>query len=457
MSRLFAIGTSHVVAPASLREALAMSKERARRFLSELDSVLPTVHEAAILSTCTRTEIFLVAPDRSAAERVRDRLASRAEDHGVRPDRHIYLLEAEAAARHVFRVAAGLDSIVLGEGQILSQVKEARRLAWAEGTCGTVLCQLLDDAVRCGKRIRTETGLNRGSVSIASAAVRFLEQELGGLQGRTVLVLGTGETGGLAARVLAKRGTESLVVVNRTRRSAEALAREVGARAESLRDLADVLAHCDAAVCATASAEPVLGSDLLGRVQRARSARPLVLVDIANPRAVDPAATAIPGIVLIDLDDMREHVEGTQAQRQEEVEPAERILDEELSRFLQWLDSRDVVPLLRALREAFHEIGDEVLEAEIRRFGEEHREPLSRATQRLLNKLLHAPTVRLKSLDPSMSTDLLKLRAIEDLFALRADGEPRERGEDAAGEADPSDPSEAGDPSDESVSPRRMA
>ena len=448
---LFAIGTSHVVAPASLREALAMSKERTRRFLAEIDSVLPTVHEAAILSTCTRTEIYLVAPDRSAAERVRDRLASRAADQGMKPDRHIYLLEAEAAARHVFRVAAGLDSIVLGEDQILSQVKDARRLAWAEGTCGTVLCQLLDDAVRCGKRIRSETALNRGSVSIASAAVRFLEHELGGLQGRTVLVLGTGETGGLAARVLAKRGPESLVVVNRTRRAAEALACEVGERTESLRDLPDVLAHCDAAICATASAEPVLGPDLLRRVQRARSSRPLVLVDIATPRDVDAAAGEIPGIVLIDLDDMREQVEGTHAQRQEEVEPAERIVDEELSRFLEWLDSRDVVPLLRALRETFHEIGDEVLEAEVRRFGEEYREPLSRATHRLLNKLLHAPTVRLKSLDPSMNTDLLKLRAIEDLFALRADGESSEPAGGAAREA------EDGDSSDESLSPRRMA
>jgi len=451
---LFAVGTSHVVAPTSLREALAMSKERARRFLAELDTVLPTVHEAAILSTCTRTEIYLVAPDRAAAERVRDRLAGRAPDRGIKPDRHIYLFDGEAAARHVFRVAAGLDSIVLGEGQILSQVKDARRLAWAEGTCGTVLCQLLDDAVRCGKRIRTETRLNRGSVSIASASVRFLEHELGGLQGRSVLVLGTGQTGGLAARVLAKRGPESLIVVNRTRRAAEALAREVGGRAESLRDLSDALGHCDAAICATASADPVLGSDLLRRVQRTRSSRPLVLVDIANPRDVDPAAAEIPGIVLIDLDDMREHVEGTQAQRQEEVEPAERIVEEELGRFLQWLDARDVVPLLRALRETFHEIGDEVIEAEIRRFGEEYREPLSRATQRLLNKLLHAPTVRLKSLDPSMNTDLLKLRAIEDLFALRAEGgEPGEagvRGDDA-------DSSDGGDRSDEQVSPRRMA
>lgn len=451
---LFAIGTSHVVAPTSLREALAMSKERARKFLSELDSVLPTVHEAAILSTCTRTEIYLVAPDRSAAEKVRDRLASRGADQGLKPERHIYLLEGEAAARHVFRVAAGLDSIVLGEGQILSQVKDARRLAWAEGTCGTVLCQLLDDAVRCGKRIRTETRLNRGSVSIASASVRFLEHELGGLQGRTVLVLGTGETGGLAARVLAKRGPESLVVVNRTRRAAESLAREVGARVESLRDLADVLAHCDAAICATASAEPVLGSELLLRVQRARSSRPLVLVDIANPRDVDPAVAEVPGVVLIDLDDMREHVEGTHAQRREEVDPAEHIVDEELGRFLQWLDARDVVPLLRALRETFHEIGDEVIEAEVRRFGEEHREPLSRATQRLLNKLLHTPTVRLKSLDPSMNTDLLKLRAIEDLFALRADGEVPE---DAGGCGDAPDSSDDEDPSDERVSPRRMA
>lgn len=437
---LFVIGTSHAVAPTALREAMAMSKERARRFLSELDSVLPGVHEAAILSTCTRTEIYLVAPDRSAAERVCDRLASRAADRSMRPERHIYLLEAEAAARHMFRVAAGLDSIVLGEGQILSQVKEARRLAWSEGACGTILCQLLDDAVRCGKRIRTETDLNRGSVSIASSSARFLERELGGLQGRTVLVLGAGDTGRLTARLLAKLEPDSLVVVNRTRRAAEALAREVGGRAESLRDLADVLGRCDAAVCATAATEPVLGTDLLRRVQHARGFRPLVLVDIANPRDVDPAAARIAGVVLRDLDDMREHVEGTHAQRRQEVEPAEQIVEEELGRFVRWLETRDVVPLLRALREAFHAVGEEVLEAEIRRSGEELREPLSRTTERLLNRLLHTPTVRLKSLDPSMNTDILKLRAIEDLFALRGDAPAEEARNDG-----------------EAASPRRMA
>jgi len=432
---LFVIGTSHAVAPTSLREAMAMSKDRARKFLSELDSALPSVHEAAILSTCTRTEIYLVAPDRSSAERVRDRLASRAIDRSSRPERHIYLFEGDEAARHVFRVAAGLDSIVLGEGQILSQVKEARRLAWSEGTCGTILCQLLDDAVRCGKRIRTETNLNRGSVSIASSAARFLEQELGGLQGRKVLVLGAGETGRLTSRLLAKLGLESIVVVNRTRRAAEALAREVGGQAESLRDLADVLEHCDAAVCATAAAEPVLGAELLRRVQHSRSFRPLVLVDIANPRDVEPTAAEIAGIVLYDLDRMREHVEDTHEQRRQEVEPAERIVEEELGEFVRWFETRDVVPLLRALREAFHEIGDEVIEAEIRRFGEQHREPLSRATRRLLNRLLHTPTVRLKSFDPSMNTDLLKLRAIEDLFALRDDipaEQPRDDGEAAS-------------------------
>lgn len=437
---LFVIGTSHAVAPTSLREAMAMSEERARKFLSELDSALPSVHEAAILSTCTRTEIYLVAPDRSSAERVRDRLASRAIDRSSRPERHIYLLEGDEAARHVFRVAAGLDSIVLGEGQILSQVKEARRLAWSEGTCGTILCQLLDDAVRCGKRIRTETNLNRGSVSIASSAARFLERELGGFQGRKVLVLGAGETGRLTSRLLAKLGPESIVVVNRTRRAAEALAREVGGQAESLRDLADVLEHCDAAVCATAAAEPILGVELLRRVQHSRSFRPLVLVDIANPRDVEPAAAEIAGIVLFDLDHMREHVEDTHEQRRQEVEPAERIVEEELGQFIRWFETRDLVPLLRALREAFHEIGDEVIEAEIRRFGEQHREPLSRATRRLLNRLLHTPTVRLKSFDPSMNTDLLKLRAIEDLFALR-DEVPAEQPRD----------------DDEAASPRRMA
>lgn len=418
---LYVIGTSHVAAPTSLREAVAMSAERARRFLAELDGVLPSVHEAAILSTCTRTEIYLVAPDRSSAELVRDRLVRRAADRAAEPERHIYLLEGEDAARHVFRVAAGLDSIILGEGQILGQVKEARRLAWSQGTCGTVLCQLLDDAVRCGKRIRTETRLCRGSVSIASAAAGIAQRELGGLEGRTVLALGAGETGRLAARMLAKMGPDTLLIVNRTRRAAEALAREVGGTAASFSELADVLERCDAAVCATAAAAPVLVPEMIRQVQRRRSGRPLVLVDIANPRDVDPAVSDIDGVVLLDLDDMRGRVEHSLAEREGQVEPAEAIVEEELAHFLEWLEARDVVPLLRALREAFHEMGEEVLESEVRRFGEQHREPLARATRSLLNKLLHTPTVRLKTLDPSMHTDILKLRAIEDLFALRGD------------------------------------
>ncbi|HEM46063.1 MAG TPA: glutamyl-tRNA reductase, partial [Alphaproteobacteria bacterium] len=233
------------------------------------------------------------------------------------------------------------------------------------------------------------------------------------------------------------------LIVNRTRRAAETLAREVGGRAESLRDLAQVLERCDAVVSATASTEPVLTCGIVERVQRARGGRRLLLVDVANPRDVDPRASDVEGVVLLDLDDLRIRVEDSLARREEEIEPAERIVEEELDRFVGWLETRDVVPLLRALREAFHEIGDEVLEAEIRRHGEEHREPLSRATRRLLNTLLHTPTVRLKTLDPSMHTDILKLRAIEDLFALRPeetaveDSKPRA---DAGGSpVDPSD------------------
>lgn len=444
---LFVVGTSHAAAPASLREALAMNRDRARRFLSELDSVLPSVHEAAILSTCTRTEIYLAAPDRSAAELVRDRLARRAEDQAPRPESHIYLLTGRDAAQHVFRVAAGLDSIILGEGQILGQVKEARRLAWSEGTCGTVLCQLLDDAVRCGKRIRTETKLCRGRVSIASAAAAIVERELDGLDGRSVLVLGAGETGTLAARMLAKSSAASLLIVNRTRRAAEKLAREVGGEAVALRDLAGALERCDGAICATASAEPVLTLDMLKRVQRSRGGRRLVLVDVANPRDVDPAAADVDSISLLDLDDMRLRVEDSLARREEEVPPAETIVEEELERFVDWLETRDVVPILRALRESFHAVGDEVLEAEIRRHGEEHREALARATRRLLNTLLHTPTVRLKTLDPSTHTDILKLRAIEDLFALRAD---------AASEDDTAEDDDI-DPPGEARAERRMA
>lgn len=444
-TELFAVGTSHAAAPASLRDALAMNRGRARRFLADLETALPSVDEAAVLSTCTRTEIYLVAPDRGAAERVRDRLARRARgaangtangaarvaateaatggataaNGDARPERHLYLLEGGEAARHVFRVASGLDSIILGEGQILGQVREARRLAWEEGTSGPVLCQLLDDAVRCGKRIRTETRLARGSVSIASTAARIVEGELGGLERRTVLVLGAGETGTLAARILSKSGVGSLLVVNRTAGAAEQLAAEVDGSAVPMGELEEALVRADAAIFATSAADPLLTRELAERAQAARAGRRLMLVDVANPRDVDPAVGDLDGVTLLDLDDLRLRVEASIARREKDLPRAEAIVDEELARFSAWMDARDVVPLLRALRASFHEIGREVLEAEVRRHGEEYREPLQRTTRRLLNALLHTPTIRLKGLDPSADTDIRKLRFIEDLFELR--------------------------------------
>ena len=190
---------------------------------------------------------------------------------------------------------------------------------------------------------------------------------------------------------------------------------------------------------------------MLKRVQRSRGGRRLVLVDVANPRDVDPAVGEVDGISLLDLDDMRLRVEDSLARREEEIPPAEEIVDEELARFVDWLETRDVVPILRALRESFHEIGEDVLDAELRRHGEEHREALTRATRRLINTLLHTPTVRLKSLDPSTHTDILKLRAVEDLFALRAAAESDEQvGSDPAGDA-------TGDAAEDTRPERRMA
>ena len=433
--QLFAVGTSHAVAPVSLRDALAMNQKRARRFLAELDSALPEVAEAVVLSTCTRTEIYLVTSDASAAERVHRRLVDRGRDATPSAGRHIYLLKGESAARHAFRVAAGLDSIVLGEGQVLGQVKEARHLAWSEGTCGTILCQLFDDAVRCGKRIRTETELNRGSVSIASAAVQNVRRHFEDLGDRTVLVLGAGETGALAARMLAKLDPGRLLLVNRTRRRAEALARELGGEAWALGDIAEALEIADAAVCATASADPIITMDLAGRVHHARAGRPLLLVDIANPRDVAPGVASYAGFDLLDLDAIEATVTGTHERREKEVPRAEEIVEEELAVFLQWLDSRHVVPLLRSLREAFHDIGDEVLEAELRRLGEEHREAVSQVTRRVINKLLHTPTVNLKDLDLSTRSDALKLRALEELFGLGPNAAASEHPDSAS--ADP--------------------
>lgn len=417
LSQLAVVGTSHAAAPVAFREALAMSRADIRAILGSVGSFAPSVREATILATCTRTEFYLVATDAAATQRVRAHLVARAEESDARTGDWLYATRGDEAVHHLFRVAAGLDSIVVGEGQILSQVKEARRAIVAIGT-GGILHHMFDAAIRAGKCVRAETEIGRGSVSVAAAAVEMLERELHGLGERTVLVLGTGETGSTAARLLKKKRPRSLILVNRTRRTAEELARSLGADSAPLRKLADVLEHCDAVVCATSAAEPILVPELLERVQRVRSGRPLVLADIANPRDVHPDAASIKGIRLRDLDHLRSRAERNLRSRRQSIPKAERVLERELERFREWSDGRRVVPTVRALRKAFQEVGEEVIEAEVSRFGEAHREAMSRCTRALLNKLLHTPTVKLKSLDPTADRDAATLDALHELFDL---------------------------------------
>ena len=415
----FTLGTSHAVAPASVREAFALSEEGASSLLAYMSENPGVFQEAAVLATCTRTEIYVATCDAPAAEKRLRRFASGTRGLSLELQReYTYARYGRGAARHLLRVASGLDSLMLGEGQVLAQVKTARRLAEESGTSGPILGHLFDAAARCGKCVRTGTNISRGAVSVAAAAVEHAQTKPDGLEQADVLVIGGGETGSIVARLLAKKDVARIVIVNRTPERALELAAACGGEARPWSELEAVLAQVDVVFTATAAPAPVLCAEMLARALAGREDRPLRVFDLANPRDVEPSAARIQGVVVHDLDGLQSVVEQNRRRRASEVPGAERIVEHELQRFWSWFETRRVLPLLKALRASYYELGQDEVRRQLHHFDDTHREPLERFTRSLMNRLLHQPTVHIKSLDPTDHVDREKLEVLCDCFEL---------------------------------------
>src|SRR5438094_3121145 len=386
---LYALGLNHQTAPLAVRERVVFHVERLREALGELKRGL--AREAAILSTCNRTELYVAGDEPAAAAQWLERY-HRFDPEDLSP--YLYTLPREQAVRHVFRVASGLDSMVLGEPQILGQMKEAARAAESAGTLGTLLHKLFQRSFAVAKEVRSTTRLGAASVSMAAAAVRLAGRIFPSLKDQNVLFIGAGEMIELCATHFAAQGPARMTVANRTLERAEKLAHRFGARTMELKALPDQLHEYDIIVSCTASSLPILGKGLVERALRARRRRPIFMVDLAVPRDIEPEAAELDDVFLYTVDDLAEIVSLNLDARRSAVDQAEAIIESQVGQFMHWMQARDNVPLIRALREhAEHARRGEVGRAlKLLQRGEDAARVLESLSQALTNKLMHGPT-----------------------------------------------------------------
>jgi glutamyl-tRNA reductase len=412
---LFALGLSHSTAPLPVRERVVFHVEKLFDALGELTRG-QRVAEAAILSTCNRTELYLSAGEpQTAAEWL-------AQYHRLQPEElrpYLYTLPQEEAVRHTFRVAAGLDSMVLGEPQILGQMKEAVRAAQAAGTLGTVLHKLFQRTFAVAKEVRSTTHVGANSVSMAAAAVKLAARIFPSLREQKVLFIGAGEMIELCATHFAAQAPARIAVANRTLERAQALAHRFAGHALELRSLAAHLQDYDIIVSCTASSLPILGKGLVERALRARRHRPMFMVDLAVPRDVEAEVAELDDVFLYTVDDLHAIVQGNLDARRSALEQAEAIIETQVGQFMHWMAARASVPLIRRLREQGEAARRHELERALRHLqrGDDPKTVLETLSQGLTNKLLHAPT---QALNQSAGDERQALAAlIERLYRAR--------------------------------------
>jgi glutamyl-tRNA reductase len=429
------VGLSHRTAPVEVRERLAVAPDRLEQELREIAS-RGRFDEALLISTCNRVELYATSVDPIAAvQNAREAFAGRLSNpvgDGV-----LYQERGVDVIRHVFRVASSLDSLVVGEPQILGQVKEAFDAAKGAGTVGTLLGRCFTQAFATAKRVRHETGIAEGTVSVSSIACELAKKIFGNLEGRRTLLLGAGEMGESAARSLRQTGTQ-LHVVNRSEERAQQLAEVCNGRAVPYERLSLELADADVVIASTASEKFILTPELMKGVVRTRRHRPLFIIDIAVPRDVDPRVGNMDNVFVYDVDDLQKVAEENLSVRAREAARAEQIVEEEVEAFLSWRRSLELAPTIVALRKRFGQIAAEELERALPRLdgaSSSDRAVLEAMGRSLVNKLLHQPMTQLKA-GAGEPDGALLIDAVRRLFALSEE-------EAAAKEASTGDPQEA--------------
>lgn len=394
------VGVNHRTAPVGLRERLAFPASGLPAALAELRT-LAGIDEAAIVSTCNRVEIVAgtTVPVAMIVPAVETFLARTREVEPSAFAAHLYVHHGRDAIRHLFRVAASLDSMVVGEPQILGQMKEQYLAASSAGTSGPVLHKAFHRAFTVAKRVRTETGIASKSVSVASVAAELTRTIFETLEDKTVMLIGAGKMSQLVARHLQGRGAGDIMVTTRTFDNAVALAREFGGLPIPFERMAEYLKHADIVIGSAGAADHLVGPSLVQEVLRARKQRPMFFVDLAVPRNFDPAINDLDNVYVYDMDDLARTVADNSGEREREARRAEAIVEEEVERFVRWLGGLDVVPTIVALREKIETIRKAELEkalASLQDAAPRHRALLDALTSSIVNKILHAPLASLK-------------------------------------------------------------
>jgi glutamyl-tRNA reductase len=412
---LLLIGVSHRTAPVAVRERLAVEPEAIATALAELTALAP-VREAAMLATCNRVELYVAVDDADrAATGLAEVLARRAGVAVGDLAEHLYQHRDSAAVRHLFRVASSLDSLVVGEPQILGQTKQAHDAAVQHGTAGALLRTCFEGAFRVARRVRRETAIARNPVSVSSVAVDFARQVVGDFARRRVLIVGAGKMSELAARTLRTHGA-TLTVTNRTRARADELAQRFGADVADWNDLAGALTAADIVIASTGAQRPVLTLEMLTQVRKARRGRPLCLIDIGVPRDVDPEAGKIADIYLFDIDALQKQASEHRAEREEEAAEAETVVEEELGRFIKRWRSRQLGPMVAALQTHFHGIARAEVQRVSAGIDEKERKARLDLVESVVKKLLHLPMTALRDDDPEEGVSMVQ--AVQRLFSL---------------------------------------
>ena len=411
------IGFNHKVAPVEVRERLAFRPEGIPIALDRIiNGKASGIKEIVLLSTCNRTEVYICTCDLSSGEtRLRDFLTEYAKLPPQQLQSISYVLRGEAAAEHLMQVAAGLDSLVLGENEILGQVRTAAEIARSARTTGPILSALFRYAIQAGKRARTETEIGRGDISVASVVVEMAEEAFGPLNQRTALLIGAGKISSITARALAKAGLRCVLIANRTFGKAQKLAKNLNGTAVHFDRLDDVLKRADIVICSTGAPHIVLHADAVEKAQKMRFGRPLLIADLAVPRDADPTIASIPGVQLANIDDLESIVKTSHPLTASIYQEVETIVREELEGFCQWMAARRCVPVIQALHSKAKTIYQAEIEHTLRRLGSltPHQEQMIAAMGKAIaNKLLREPTVRLRELsaddDPSSYIELLQ-------------------------------------------------
>ena len=415
---LIAISINHRTAPVELREAVYLKEDEIRPFINLAKE--HQIKEGLILSTCNRTEIFGIPNSSDTSHDKFQSLLLNFKPTQNITEQHFQKFISRDAIRHLFCVATGIDSLLIGDNQVFKQVKDSFQIAEETQFAGYIMHRIFDSAIRTGKRAIPETSISEGAVTVSYAAVQLTEKIFSNLSKKSALVIGTGETGEIAAKHLSDKGIGSLSVTNRTQEKAERLAEKLNAKVIPFTEFRESIHRFDIIISATASPEILVSKDDVKNALKKRSNNPMILMDIAVPRDIDPETRKIDYVFYHDLDSLNIIVEQNLVKRKSEIPKVEKIIEEELDNFWEWYNSLQAAPAIKDLRDFFEEIRNEEVEKNKNKFASEDQEKLDIVTKRIINKILHHPTIELRKADDSTGSGdtATKIGIIRDLFGI---------------------------------------